>query len=260
MTGPVSTARWTAATIVAALALAGAAAAQPTGGDGFLFGEPPGALTIRGGLATASAGGDVFGDATRHLTLGRGDFVGGSAAAELALRLADSRLQLVFGTGLTAASADSEFRYWVEEGPTASEDDDVPIRQTTSFYRVPVTLGLKMYVTPQGRSIGRYAWVPARFAPYLGAGGGVMWYRYRQEGDFVDFETTRVFADLLESSGWGPTAYAGGGLDFTLSPHVALTADARYQYGRARPNQAFEGFERVDLSGVITTFGVNFRF
>ncbi len=259
MTDRSSTVRWTAAALATALALAGPATAQ-TGGKGFLFGEPRGSFSIRGGLAAASAGGDLFGEARNLLTLDRGDLVGGAVAADLGIAFPGARLELVLGAALSETSAGSEYRDWVEEGPTPASDDDVPIRQTTSFERRAATAGLKAYLTPRGRSIGRFAWVPNRLAPYVGAGGGVTWYSFRQEGDFVDVETTVVSGDMLESSGWGPTAYVGGGLDFTLSNHVALTADARYQYGRVRPGSPFEGYENLDLSGVMTTFGFNFRF
>jgi hypothetical protein len=257
--------RWAAAALssaalcAAALALAAPAGAQANG-KGFLFGEPAGALSLRGGLAAASAGGDVLDEARTNLTLGRGDFAGGALAGEIALALRGTRFEVVFGTGLTASRAESEYRDWVDEGPTLSDDDDLPIVQTTSFYRVPITVGLKAYLSQRGTSIGRFAWVPNRFAPYVGAGAGLSWYRLRQEGDFVSFETGAIRTDVLETSGWGPMGYAGAGADLSLSPHVALTADARYQYGRATPGESYVGYDRVDLSGVLTTLGFNLRF
>lgn len=248
----VSTARWTAAGLVAALALAGPVMAQ-TGGKGFLFGEPRGSVALRGGLAGATLGGDVFAEARDLLTLDRGDFVGGALAADVGIVLPGTRFELVLGAAVSRKDARSEYRDLVD-------NNDRPIEQTTTLDRVPLTAGLKAYLTPRGRSIGRFAWVPARVAPYVGAGGGAMWYEFRQEGDFVDLETMVVSGDFFESSGWVPTAYAGGGLDLTLAKHVTLTADARYQYGRARPRSPFEGYDRLDLSGVMTTFGFNFRF
>ena len=56
------------------------------------------------------------------------------------------------------SSTQSEFRHWLD-------NNDLPIQQTTEFQRVPLTASLKMYLGPPGRSIGRFAWIPKRFAP-----------------------------------------------------------------------------------------------
>lgn len=252
-------ARWTVAALAAALALAEPSGAQ-TGGKGFLFREPPGSFSIRGGLSSATARSDLFDEVMGNLTLDRGDFLGGAVAADVGIALPGTRLELVLGTGFATTAARSEYRDFVEEGPTTSPDDDLPIAQTTTFRRIPVTAGIKAYLTSRGRTIGRFAWVPSRVTPYLGAGGGATWYRFRQEGDFMDFETLNIATRLYESSGWGPLGYVGGGLDVTLSPHVALTADARYQYAWSTPNLDFADYDRMDLSGVLTTLGFNFRF
>lgn len=247
--------RWAAAALSsAALAFAGPALAQ-AGGPGFSFTAPQGSISLRGGFAAASAGGDVLGFATDNLTLGRGDFGGAMLSADIGVVLPgrDARLELVFGSALEISKAESEFRDWVD-------DADQPITQTTTFRRVPVTAGLKAYLTPRGRSVGHFAWVPARVAPYVGAGGGGIWYRFRQDGEFVDFETLAIAGRRYESSGWAPAAYAGAGVDLSLGTFVGLTADARYRYARVSPGGDFADFDRIDLSGVSTTLGFNFRF
>lgn len=234
------------------LAIAQSAEAQGSG-EGFLFREPSVSLGLRGGFNHANAGSDIFSFATEHLTLGRGDFSGPAVGADLGIRLFP-RVDLVVGTGYAGASAASEFREWVEG------EDDLPIEQTTRFQQVPVTAGVKAYLTPRGRSIGQFAWIPAAFAPYVGAGGGGVWYRFRQQGDFVDIETLEIFTDELESSGWAPAAHGLAGLDVSLTPRIALTGEARYSWGSAELGNAFEGFEPIDLSGVSATVGITFRF
>jgi hypothetical protein len=139
----------------------------------------------------------------------------------------------------------------------------VPIVQTTRFQRVPVTGSIKAYLAPRGRSVGRLAWVPTKLAPYVGAGGGFLWYRFKQDGDFVDFarQTGNIFTSTFESDKWTPSAHAFTGVDYSLSPRVALTGEARYTWGRAPLNRDyFTGFERIDLSGVAATAGLSFRF
>jgi hypothetical protein len=228
------------------------AAAQGSSGDGFLFRRPIGSFTVRGGFDRARAGSDVFDFATDQLTLSRGDFGAFSVGADLAFRIG-ARADLGVGVAFAGSEASSEFRRFVDQ-------DDQPIEQSTVLRRVPVTATLKAYLTPRGRSIGRYAWVPARYAPYVAAGGGVMWSRFRQEGDFVDFETTDVFPDRLTSTSWTPTAHGAAGIDYSLSPRFALTGEGRYTWARADLSGDFAGFDPIDLSGVSATVGLSVRF
>ena len=229
------------------------APAQSAGGDGFLFRPPIGSLTVRAGFDRALAGSDVFAFATDQLTLSRGDFGAFSVGADLAFSLRP-RLDLALGAAYAGSRAPSEFRRFVDQ-------DDRPIEQTTTLRRVPITATLKGYLAPRGRSIGRFAWLPARYAPYVGAGGGVMWSRFRQEGDFVDFDTNEVFADDLTSSHWTPTAHGVAGVDYSLGPRFAVTGEGRYTWARADlSDEYFAGFDPIDLSGVSATVGLSVRF
>jgi hypothetical protein len=69
-----------------------------------------------------------------------------------------------------------------------------------------------------------------------------------------------VFPDRFEASGWATTAHAMAGADLTLTPHVGLTGEVRYGYGKGRMSRDFEGFDRIDLSGATATAGLFFRF
>lgn len=247
-------ARAAALTLVAALVatLAAPARAQSRG-DGFLFGRPPATLSIRAGFDRASARSDVFDFVQEQLTVDRGDFGAFTAAADLGITLG-SRVELMLGAAYARSSARSEFREFVDL-------DDLPIEQTTTFTRVPLTAGVKAYLAPRGRTLGRLAWVPSRVAPFVGAGGGVMWYEFRQRGDFVDFDDLGVFPADLRSSGATPIAHALAGVDVTLSPRLALTTEARYTWGRADlGDDDFSQFDRIDLSGIAATAGISIRF
>ena len=246
--------RWLAAALVllTASATAAPAARAQSSGDGYLFGAPSGSLTVRAGFDRASAGSDVFSFATDQLTLSRGDFSGIALGADLALSVAP-RLDLVLSGGYAGSSHGSEFRRFVDQ-------DDQPIEQTTSFLRVPLTGSVKAYLAPRGRAIGRLAWLPARVAPYVGAGGGAMYYRFEQEGDFVDYQTNDIYPDKLSSSKWVPTAHGMAGLDYSLSPRFALTGEARYTWAKGELSNDFSGFDRIDLSGISATAGIAVRF
>jgi opacity protein-like surface antigen len=247
-----SFARGIAARAVAAtLVLAPAAGAQ-TGGDGFLFKRPVGSLTVRAGVERALGNSDVFDFARERLTLGSNAFTGVNLGADLAISLSD-RFDVVLGVAHTRTSAHTNFRNFVD-------NDDQEIEQTTALARTPITGTVRAYLVPRGRSVGRFAWIPNKVAPYVGAGGGTMWYRFSQEGDFVDEQTLDVFRANLRSSSWTPTGHALAGLDLSLTPHLALNTEARYTWARAMMDQDFGNFDRIDLSGLGVTAGLSLRF
>jgi hypothetical protein len=233
------------------LALPGAAIAQDAG-HGFLFGAPIGAFTFHAGWAAARARSDLFAFTTDQLTLDRGDFSSPSIGMDIAIN-ASRRTQIVLSGELSGVDRHSEFRKYID-------NNDQPIEQSTTFSRLPVTLSVKQYLTSTGRSIGKLAWIPTRAAAYVGAGAGMEYYQFNQEGDFVDFETLNVFHDTFSSDGWAPIAHALAGFDYTLSPHLAITTEARYVWSRGSLTHDFSGFTPIDLSGFGTTLGLTVRF
>ena len=244
---------WAVSLTLGALTLAAPLAAQ-TQGNGYLFREPIGSFNLRGGFAHAMAGSDVFSFSKQQFTLGSWSFSGPMAAADLGIHLSD-RVQIVGGVGVSGSEATTQYRDLVENNE--GEDE---IRQTHTLMRVPLTASLKAYLSPPGRSVGSFAWVPARYAPYVGAGGGGLWYRFEQEGDFVNSETFVIRTDRLESTGWTKTAHAFAGVDLSLSPRFGVTTEARYDWGQATLDAAsYEGFEPIDLSGLSASVGLHIR-
>lgn len=243
------------ATLLCAGALLGPLAvhSQRLSGDGYLFKRPTGSLTLRGGYTLPTASSDVFNDSREFLTLGKGAFNTGSFGADIGIRVAD-RWSLLFSGGFSKRSIGSEFR-------TLEGSDGLPIEQTTQLTRAPFTVGARFDLLQPGRRIGQLAYIPARISPYVSAGGGLMWYRYKQEGEFVDFTDNSIFASTLESSGSTGAAYGAFGADFTLLPTLALTTEARYDYAKAPMDRTnFSGFNKIDLSGISATIGLTFRY
>ena len=239
------------AVLVALLAIATPALAQSSG-NGFLFGRPSGSFSIRGGYSQANAGSDLFSFTTNELTLDKNSFNGLTLGADLGITLS-SRLDLVLGAAYSGTSKRSEFRHFVD-------NNNLPIEQTTDFVRAPITASLKYYLAPHGRSLGSFAWIPTKFSPFLGAGAGVMYYRFSQAGDFVDFQTNGVFNKSFASSGWAPTTHALAGFDYSLTPRLSLTTEARYAWAQADLGRDYSGFKPIDLSGLSTTVGIYVRF
>jgi hypothetical protein len=245
-------ARRTGVVALVTLAAGASAAAQVESGNGFLIGTPKTSLTVRGGWALAAAHSDVFSFTTNQLTLDRGDFSSPALDVDVAFRIAP-RTDVMFSTTFAETRKKSEFRRFID-------NNDRPIEQQTQFVRVPLTLSLKQYLSSRGRSIGKLAWIPSRVAPYAGAGAGLMWYDFRQHGDFVDFQTMDVFNAVLESKGWAPTAHGFAGIEIAVSPRLGIVTETRYVTSHATLGSDFSDFAKIDLSGFSTTAGLTVRF
>ena len=229
-----------------------AQAQQPISGKGFLFGRPDATLTIRGGFSRPSASSDVFSFTQKNLTLNRGDFSSASFSADLDVWITN-RVALQASGGYSGHNVGSEFRNFID-------NNDQPIEQKTELLRAPMTLGTRFYLTSPGRAVGRYAYIPSRVTPFVGVGGGAMWYRFKQSGDFVDYKTLAVFNTDLKSSGWAPTAYATAGFDLSIHPNLAISTEARYHLARATMSSDFNQFNKIDLSGLTASVGLSFRY
>lgn len=218
----------------------------------FLFGLPRGALGVRGGYALASGQGDLFDFLSENLTLQPSDFNAFLFGVDFALTL-HSRVDLLVTLEVGRGSADSEYRDYVE-------DNDLPIQQSSELTSVPFMGNLKLYVAPRGREISRFAFIPAKLRPYVGGGGGFVWYRLEQAGDFVDFRDLTIFTANPQTSGAGLGAQTFAGVDVLVTPRIYATIEARYLWAEATPSGDFVGFDSIDLSGLRMLGGVNLSF
>lgn len=244
------------ACLIALLAAPVSLFGQPAGavGDGYFFHRPNVSLTIRGGVDRPVASSDIWSFTTRNLTVDKGDFIAPGYQVDLGFRF-NRRAEVVLASGVSVRSAGSEFRNFVD-------NNDKPIEQTTRIRRLPVTVGVRYALTAPEERLGRLAWVPTRFTPWIGAGAGAMNYTFSQKGDFVDFQTLNVFKQEYGVSGWTPMSYANVGADVRLSTRLWLTGDLRYSIARApmnTPGSKFEGFNKIDLSGTAATMGFTIR-
>lgn len=236
-----------------AQATAAPAVAQEASGRGFLFGAPSATLTLRAGYSGATAGSDIFDFVTGELTLNRRDFSSFNFGGDLAF-MVSPRLDLVLSFDGDGMEKQSEFREW-------QDNSGNPIEQWTAFSRQTYMASAKYYLRPNGRSLGRFAWVPARYTPWVSAGLGRTAYAFSQNGDFIDFEKgNSVFYDSFKSDRWGTTAQMSLGVDWSLNHRFALTTQARYLIGKAELEYDYSGFEPIDLSGLGMTAGLTIRF
>ena len=218
----------------------------------FLFGRPAVSIGVRGQWHLAPPDSDIFDFTTELLTLEKSDFRAPGIGVDLGIPII-SRLDGIFGFEFTGASAFSEYRDFVE-------DNDLPIEQMTTLTQINLSGSVELAVLGRGREIGQYAWIPRAVIPYVGGGGGFLWYRFEQQGDFVDFFDLAIFVDRLTSSGWTPSAHVFGGIDIKLTRRLYVSTELRYLWAKAAMEQDFIGFEDIDLTGLRVTGGIQILF
>ena len=237
-----------------ALALVAPRSAEAQRSRDYLLGRPMASLTLRIGGARPNASDGVFAFADSLLTLNPDRYTGLSLGGDIGVPLTQ-RLELQFSASTVTRRVQSEYRDFVD-------NRDLPIEQATRLRRTPLSVGVRYNLTPAGRSVSRLAWVPAKIVPYVAAGAGAMYYRFHQEGDFVDFRAANlnVFSATLEAKGWAPLAYGATGVTWAFMPAVAINTELRYDHSRAPLQGDFTGFDRTALSGIGLTSGLQFRF
>ncbi len=254
-----------AAAIFSVMLIPQAALASPSPGDepdpqaqnpgttgGFSFGAPRGFFLIKAGLFVPREDSDIYTFNQEELTLEPGSFNSGLFGVDFGWSVND-RVDVVFGFEYSSSSPVSESRDFVDEL-------GAPIVQQTRLRQVPLTASVRVNLIERGRSVGNYAWIGNTAIPYVGAGGGITWWRYEQFGDFVDFFDFTIFTDHFLTEGWEPILHLFGGADVALSPRFLLNFEARYSWAEGQMAPAFVGFEPIDLAGFRGTVGASFRF
>jgi hypothetical protein len=244
-----------------AVLLPNALGAQSGGGSlfdrDFMFSKPRASLSFNMGYGMARAGSDLFQELDTLLTLGRRDFDSPVVSGALSFYLSD-RVDLSFEVGFSQSETWSEYRNWVED---LGDGREAPIEQKTRLTRVPMTASVLFFPVDRGRRISRFAWVPTTWSPYVGLGGGRVYYSFQQRGDFLDFEDYSIFSGHYGSRGYAWTGHALAGAQFALSAQLVLSAEGRYSWADADLDRAnFRDFQPIDLSGFQLTAGIGIRF
>jgi hypothetical protein len=244
--------------VILVLLMTGAANAEPEQdprpaprpAPDFLFGRPHGTLGIRLAWLSGRSGSDWYDFVTDQLTLERKNFNGPGIGTDLGVTLTP-RVDVLFGFDYNQSTNPSEYRRFVD-------NNRLPIEQTTLLRGITLSGGVKYALTERGREVGRLAWVPRKVVPFVGGGGGAMWFQVRQFGDFVDFVDLSVFTDVFESKGWTPTAHLFGGVDVRVLRRAYVTFDGRYTWASGDLGSDWIDFDPIDLSGFRLSAGINF--
>lgn len=218
----------------------------------FLFGAPKGSASLRGSLLAPRGGSDWFDFVSDQLTLDTNDFNAPAVAFDVGIVIGP-RVEAVAGFEFSQKQVPSEYRDWVDNNRLA-------IEQTTTLKQMNISGSVKVPLLPRGRQISQLAWLPRRFVPYAGAGGGVMRYEMEQIGDFVDFVDLSVFPDVFRSKGWTPSGHVFAGVDVRVFRRLYATVDGRYLWAAGDLGSDWIDFDPIDLSGRRISFGVNVIF
>jgi hypothetical protein len=209
-------------------------------------------LTIRSGSFQPRGAGDLFATFSTALTLAPEDLRAQSIGVDWSW-LMTQHWELVAAIEGSSTSA-------VSQTQAPRPGGGLPVQQSTSFQLEPVgTVAIRYYLVPPFRWNGK-SWVsePSRF--FLGGGLGMLAYTLRQEGEFLDEGHARTFLSDLESRGLGRIAFLTAGIEVPLFARLGGLVEARYQFSDAPLAAGFAAFERIDLSGLRLSIGIQRRW
>lgn len=145
-----------------------------------------------------------------------------------------------------------------------------------SYYQGTTTSAYRDWTTGDGRDIAHttrleisdltaafvYRFGDAGLRPYLGAGGGFVWYRLSEEGSFIDFGSPElpVFQAWYGAEDSTFEAIGLAGLDIAIGARWSVIVEGRYRWASRELGQDYAGFGTLDLSGweISCGFGVSF--
>ncbi len=158
-------------------------------------------------------------------------------------RFAGKYLSVSFEAGTYSQTVLSQYRDFVY-------DDDSPIFQNMYLNITSLEFNFKLY--PLG--------FKRVFVPFIGGGAGIYSWKYEQWGDFINFEDDTVEEGYADTREYTPGFNVRGGFVFRFRRHMGISFEAKYHYLRGTLSSFFEGFEKLDLSGMTFNVGLNLYF
>ena len=206
-------------------------------------------LDLRVGAFIPSANSNLFDDDEDLYFVSKSDWVGVFGGAEFNMVVARN-VEMAFHVDGYARTLDTSYRDWT--WPDGSD-----IYQTLRFEVVPMGVTLQFVPTDKRTKV----------APFVGGGVDLLYYKYEEWGDFIDFwdPDHTVYSDEFYSDGVAFGFHAVGGVRVYFNRDFAFVLRGSYQWGKATMGQDFAANEpglenRIDLGGPSVTAGVHIRF
>ena len=213
---------------------------------GLATADESGAFRFRLGFFEPDGGSEYWNESEMYFTGGAEDMGDLLGALEYVRRIS-SNSSVVFTAGFWDGDTDQAYRDWVD-------DAGYSITHTTTLEMTQLTA----------------AWVvdlahrPAAVVPYLGVGGGLYFWKLREEGHFIDFgeDPATIVLARYEDDGVAPGVFAVGGLELMVSPGWSWLAEVRYHWVSDEVGSGFTGTHSMDLdlSGYEVSAGISWRF
>ena len=185
--------------------------------------------------------GDVINEDLTFLVFDPDEFGGASVGGEWLVGLGRF-LEAGAGVSHSAQTVPSFYADFVD--PDGTEvDQDLHLRTT------PIAFTIR--VLPFGQS--------SPIQPYFGGGLAVINWKYRESGEFIDFNAGReIFVDTFEATGNSTGAIVLGGVRFAGR---RFTAGGEFRYQHASGDLPIDfSAPRIDLGGWTYNFTVGARF
>ena len=198
-----------------------------------------GYFTVRG--EDARVDGDVLNENRTFLTFDIGEFNGASIGGEWLFPFGDY-VEGGIGVSFTRRTVASVYTDYVD-------DDGTEIDQDLRLRLVPIAFTVRL--TPLGRT--------SNVQPYIGAGLGIINWRYSETGEFADFDQGgTIFREQYVADGSQTGPVVVGGIRF-VGDALSAGGELRYHAADAELDERFAG-PRIDLGGWTYNFTIGYRF
>lgn len=243
-----------AAIAVSLLTMSSAGAAPPGQGGGIDF---------RAGAFFPAGDSNFWDETENNYTLDHGDLDGLTGSLGYVASI-NNYVEFDIDAGVFAAAERSSDRDFTD---TFGNE----IFHDTRLSTIPVTVSVR--VLPAGRYARRGAdgqHYVRRPVPYLGAGAGLTYWRYEEQGDFVFDSPAGLIVDYdrRQDDGVEFEMHVKAGIEFPIAPSWNLTLEARRSWVEATLDQGFPSEalsvqpvpRELDLGGYSVLFGASLRF
>jgi hypothetical protein len=190
----------------------------------------------------ARAQGDVLNENLTFLTFDLSEFNGASVGAEWLMPFGEY-VEGGIGISFSRRTVASVYTDYID-------DDGTEIDQDLRLRLVPLAFTIRL--TPLGRA--------SVVQPYVGAGLGIVNWRYSESGEFVDFGAGgMIFRDQFVANGSQVGPVVVGGIRFG-SDTVSAGGEVRYHAAEADLDEGLFAGPRIDLGGWTYNVTVGYRF
>jgi hypothetical protein len=206
-------------------------------------------LELRIGGFWPRADSNLFRDDSDLYTVDKKDWAGVYGGAEFSFTPSD-HVELGIHLDGYGRRVDTNYRDYTR--PSGGE-----ILQSLKLTLVPLGATLRLFPIDRDATV----------SPYVGVGPDLVFYKYEEFGDFIDFADPEltIRADDFVSDGMRPGFHVTGGLRVRVGHDFSILGEGRYQWAKGTLGDDFspqpgQDALRLDMSGFSAVVGLSIRF